>query len=346
MKAAEEAAGGFRLELQSFPCGASYWLKEGKKQKEWPDETFAACEHADAVLFGAVGLPEAIKSDGTPVGGDVVFGLRFGLDLYANVRPVKLFKGVSGVVADKKYGSIDFVLVRENTEGLYVPVGGFLQRSGERELAVDVRVITRKGAERVIRYAFDLCKKRNGAPADAKHRVTCVDKSNVLKGCILFRAVFKEIAKKHVGVESDYAYVDAFAHWVLQKPDFYDVVVTTNMFGDILSELGATLQGGLGMAPAANIGENHAMFEPVHGSAPALAGKKQANPIAAILAAKMMLEWLAQRRGDQTLGKAAAKIERAVTEVLADGKTRTRDLGGKASTLQMGEAIANAVKTV
>lgn len=342
LKAAEEVTSGLSLEFQEFECGAGYWLKTGKRQ-EWPPEALPACEEAAAVLFGAVET-EMTKPDGKRLGAEIVFGLRFGLDLYANVRPVKLYSGVQCPVVGKTSKDIDFVIVRENTEDLYSGIKGALTRGGETELAVDVRVVTRKGAGRVIKYAFGLCKARKGAPMDGKHRVTCVDKSNVLRGCILFRNVYNRVAQGYPEVEKDYAYIDAFMQWMIRRPEFYDVVVTTNMFGDIATDLAAVLQGGMGMSPAGNIGEKHAMFEPIHGSAPRIAGKNLANPIASILSAKMMLEWLAQTRKDEAPKRAAEKIEKAVEHVLTEGRIRTYDLGGKSSTTDVGNAIAEAVR--
>jgi 3-isopropylmalate dehydrogenase len=342
LKAAEEVTTGLRFEFQEFECGAHYWLKTGKRE-EWPPDALPACRRADAVLFGAVET-EMTKPDGKRLGAEIVFGLRFGLDLYANVRPVKLYSGVQCPVVGKTSKDIDFVIVRENTEDLYSGIRGALTRGGETELAVDVRVVTRKGAERVIKYAFELCKTRKGAPIDNKHRVTCVDKSNVLRGCILFRDVYNQVAEDYPDVEKDYAYIDAFMQWMIRRPESYDVVVTTNMFGDIATDLAAVLQGGMGMSPAGNIGEKHAMFEPIHGSAPRIAGKKIANPIASILSAKMMLEWLAQTHKDEAPKKAAEKIGKAVEQVLTEGKIRTYDLGGESSTTQVGEAIARAVR--
>jgi len=342
LKATEEVTTGLRFEFREFECGARYWLKTGKRE-EWPSDALPACREADAVLFGAVET-EMTKPDGKRLGAEIVFGLRFGLDLYANVRPVKLYSGVHCPVVGKTSKDIDFVIVRENTEDLYSGIKGGLTRGGETELAVDVRVVTRKGAERVIRYAFELCRTRKGAPADGKHRVTCVDKSNVLRGCVLFRDVYDQVAEGYPDVEKDYAYIDAFMQWMIRRPESYDVVVTTNMFGDIATDLAAVLQGGMGMSPAGNIGEKHAMFEPIHGSAPRIAGKKMANPIASILSAKMMLEWLAQTRKDEAPKKAAEKIEKAVEHVLTEGKIRTYDLGGESSTTQVGDAIAKAVR--
>jgi len=342
LKAAEDSVSGFSLDFQQFDCGAEYWRKHGKKA-EWPPETFETCKNADAMLLGAVGLPSALRADGIPVGGDVVFGLRFGLDLYANVRPAKLYEGVPCPISGKKAGDVDFVVVRENTEGMYAPIHGMLNRGEMDELAVDVRVITEKGAERVVKYAFELCKQRKGALSDGKRRLTCVDKSNVLQGCVLFRSIYDKVAENYRAVEKDYAYIDAFMQWIIRKPEFYDVVVTTNMFGDIISELAAAITGGVGLAPAGNIGDKHAMFEPIHGSAPRIAGKNKANPIGAILAGKMMLEWISKTRNDKVPQKAAQKIEKAVKKVLKERKTITYDLGGDSSTENVGNTIAKLV---
>ncbi|MGQ9565297.1 MAG: isocitrate/isopropylmalate dehydrogenase family protein [Candidatus Bathyarchaeales archaeon] len=345
LKTTENTVGGFHLEFQQFDCGAEYWRKTGKKA-EWPSGTFEACKKADAVLLGAIGLPDALRADGTPVGKDVIFGLRFGLDLYANVRPVKLYDGVPCPIAGKKAGDVDLVVVRENTEGMYTPIRGTLSRGERNELAVDVRIITEKGAERAVKYAFELCEKRKGAPIDEKRRVTCVDKSNVLQGCVFFRSIYDKIAKNYPRIERDYAYIDAFMQWLIRKPEFYDVVVTSNMFGDIISELAAAITGGVGLASTGNIGDAHAVFEPIHGSAPRIAGQNKANPVGAILAAKMMLEWFGETRNDAAAKKAAGKIEKAVGLVLKARKTLTYDLGGNSSTEMVGNTIARVISNV
>jgi 3-isopropylmalate dehydrogenase len=269
-----------------------------------------------------------------------------GLDLYANVRPVKLMDGVKSPLAMKGPKDIDFVIVRENTEGLYSGIQGILSRGGGDEAGVDVRLITRKGAERIINYAFRLSMRRNGAPVDRKRRVTCVDKSNVLAGCRLFRSIFNEFAGKYPRIQKDYAYVDAICQWLIRRPERYDVIVTTNLFGDILSEIGAALQGGLGLAPSANIGEVHGMFEPVHGSAPRYAGRNVANPTAAILSAMMMLEWLAEKWNDKQLDAAARLINEAVVQSLGKGEMWTQDLGGKTSTRQAGQAVVRNMRLI
>lgn len=335
------------FERETFPCGGEYYLETGK---EWPEEAFEVCKNkADAILLGAIGHPKAILPNGDLAGTDVVFGLRFGLDLYANVRPTKLYPNVMHKISNEfkqvwQPGKVDFVCVRENTEGCYTPVRGYLARGGSRELAVDGRTITRKGSERVIRFAFELAKRRNGAPYDGKSRVTCVDKSNVMAGCRLFRQIYGEIAEEFQEIERDYAYIDAFTQWVIRNPEWYDVAVLPNMLGDIATDLASVLEGGMGMAAGGNIGDNHAMFEPIHGSAPKHAGKDKANPMAAIGATKMMLDWVGRRHNDQNLLVAAGKVEEAVVAVLEEGKTLTYDLGGDAKCSEVGTAIAEKIK--
>ncbi len=345
VEACEEAVPGLRFDLQTYGAGARYYVKSGKKG-EWEPGGFEACQKADAILMGAIGLPNVTYPDGRPVGGSVVFGLRMGLDLYANVRPVRLMYGVQSPLRSKSAKDIDFVIVRENTEDLYAGIQGVLARGGLEETGVDVRVITSKGSERVVRYSFNLALKRKGAPGDGKTRVTCVDKSNVLRGDRFFRSVFDRVAGFFPRVDRDYAYVDAMCQWMIRRPEKYDVVVTTNVFGDILSELGAALQGGLGMAPSANIGDFHALFEPVHGSAPDMAGRNRANPVATVLSAGMMLEWLGETRKDSKLKSAARLVDRAVERTLAEGKVLTADLGGRVSTRKMGEAIVKNLAIV
>src|SRR5207245_338036 len=275
-------------------------------------------------------------------------GLRIGLGLYANLSATKLYPNVRHKIHDAfkqvwEPGKVDFVIVRENTEGLYTPTRGFLDRGGVKELAVDSRVITRKGAERVIRFAFELSKQRQGAPSDGKHRVTCVDKSNVTAGCKLFRQVYDEVATRYPTVLKDYAYIDAFQQWLIRSPEVYDVAVTSNVFGDIATDLAAVLQGGMGMAAGGNIGDTRAMFEPIHGSAPKHAGKDEVNPTAMILAVQMMFDWLGRRKGDKALREAATALEQAVESTLKKGTILTYDLGGTAKCSEVGTAVASAI---
>ena len=236
-------------------------------------------ERADAILLGAVGWPGSFLPNGDIAGRALGLGLREGLDLYANVRPCRLYPGVKHRIsgAFREVWSpehVDMVIVRENTEGLYTPARGRLRRGGDTEVAVDTRVITRKGAERVIRYAFELARQRpRGAPEDGVKRVTCVDKANVLEGCRFFREIFEQVGREYSEIEREYAYVDAFTQWLVRNPEHYNVAVATNMMGDIITDLASVLQGGMGFAAGGNVGTDHAMFEPVHGSAPSTRGR-------------------------------------------------------------------------
>ena len=341
---------GLNLQYQQYDCGGEYFLKTGK---EWEPEAFPYCRNeADAILLGAVGWPGANLPDGNIAGAGIVFGLRFGLDLYANVRPTKLYPGVKHKIGSEfmdvwKPSNVDFTIIRENTEGLYTPARGTLSRGGVDEVAIDNNVITRKGSERVIKAAFELSKRRNkGAPKDGKMRVTCIDKANVLRGSQLFRQVYDQVAAGYPEVQRDYAYVDAFTQWVVRNPEGYDVAVATNMMGDIVTDLAAVLQGGMGMAASGNLGDRHAMFEPIHGSAPKHSGQGIANPIATILATQMMLEWLGNKHDDKKLRAASQGIEKAVAQVVAEGKALTYDLGGAAKTAECGDAVARALRAL
>jgi 3-isopropylmalate dehydrogenase len=355
LTAVAEKTTGLDFDFHEFPSGGKYFLETGE---EWPvaAKEFASHE-ADAILLGAVGWETAPgkpirRMDGNIAGAAVVLEQRRDLELYANVRPVKLYDGIPTPLIEVKPKDLDFVIIRENTEGLYSGIGGFVRKDEPDELAIDARLISRLGAERVIRYAFELSTKRKkGAPHDGQRKVTCVDKSNVLKGCQLFREVFQQVANDYSDIQSEYAYVDAFAMWMVRNPQFFDVAVTPNMFGDILSDLGAAIQGGLGVAPGANIGKDHAMFEPIHGSAPRHAGKQRANPIAAILAGKLMLDWLGEKHQDRKSQEAADLIEKSVKMVLKEGRIRTYDLCigqyskiTPSTTAQVGDAIVNMLE--
>ena len=272
-----------------------------------PEETINIVKQSQACLFGAAGESAA----------DVIVKLRRELDLYVNLRPVKSYPGTKCL-----YNDIDFVIVRENTEGLY---------SGIEEYTKDganaVRVITNKASERICRFAFEYAERTD------RNKVTAVHKANVLKKTDgIFKDNFYKVAEEFSDVESDDKYVDATAMFLITKPDMFDVIVTTNLFGDILSDEGAGLVGGLGLIPSANIGENYGLFEPVHGSAPRLAGKGVANPSAMVLSAVMMLDHLNE-------SEEARKLEKALIKVLSDGKIVTNDLGGNASTMEMAAEI-------
>jgi len=339
LKAAQEVVTGLELDFVEFDCGFEYYKKTGEP---WPSQAYEACKESDAILYGAVGLPGV---EGLEHIVYVHRMLRQNLDLYANVRPVKLRENVRCPLVGKKPGDIDFVIVRENTEDLYAPMGGALTRAEVAEVAIDVKIVTRKGAERIIKYAFDFCRRRGkGAPLDGKLRVTCVDKSTVLKSCALFREVYNEVAEGYLDIEKDYALIDAWTQWAIRRPEYYDVVVTTNLFGDIISDMTAPIQGGLGLAPSAEVGDEYGMFRPIHGSAPKYSGKYVANPIATILSAKMLMDWLADKHSDRSAEEAANRIEEAVDLTLKEGKVLPRDLGGSSKTNEVGDEIAEKIR--
>ncbi len=350
---------GITWDVDDIPCGGQYYLQHG--DLDWPQGSDARCAAADLILLGAVGWPDpkgsgpVLMKDGKMAGFSPVIGNRTKLNLYANIRPVKLYKGVQHRIhgAHKQVwepGQVDMVFLRENTEGLYAPTGGKLEPGGRTEVAIDTRVITRRASEQIIRHAFELCKKRNkGAPKDGKLRVTAIVKDNVLKGCQFFRDVFFEIGEEYPEIEKDTAIVDAFTQWLIGQPEYYDVLVTTNMFGDIVTDLASVLQGGMGMAVGANVGHEHAMFEPIHGSAPRHAGQDKVNPIAMVLSVKEGLEWLSFRKDDPKLKKAADAVEQAVVEILEAGAPLTYDIVGNdkaAKCSEVGQAIAKRAGSI
>jgi len=341
---------GTTFAVEEIPCGGKYFLEHGR---DWPEGSEAKCSAADVILLGAVGWPSpkgggpVTMPDGKMAGWSPVIGNRTKRDLYANIRPVKLYPGVktriSGVpvqVWDPK--NVDMVFIRENTEGLYSGMGGVLAPGGREVLATDTRVITRAASERVIRLAFELAMKRNGAPKDGKKRVTAIVKNNVLEGCKLFTRIFVEIGAEYPEVDKDIAIIDALTQWLITQPEHYDVLVTTNMFGDIVTDLGSVLQGGMGMAVGCNVGDDHAMFEPIHGSAPKEAGQDKLNPMAMILATGEALRWLAQRKNAPELARAGDAVEEAVKRVCAKGSPLTFDLVGNEHAAPM-SAVTTAI---
>ncbi len=233
------------------------------------------------------------------------------------------------------------MIVRENTEGLYASRGAGVNLRGE--VVTDTLVMTRKGVERIARFSFDLARTRHGAPRDGKRRVTVCDKANILRSYAFFRQVCNEVAAGYPEVEIDHAYADAITVHMLKKPDFYDVIVAENMFGDIISDLGAGTVGGLGIAASAEIGDDHALFQGAHGSAPDIAGQDRASPLATILSGALMLRWLAERHGDGELAAAAGRVEQAVESVLAAGEQVPSDLGGSASCSDITAAVCRAL---
>jgi 3-isopropylmalate dehydrogenase len=315
------------LHFVEYPAGANHYLETGTA---FPDETYEGCKRADAILHGAAGLPGVTYPDGTETGIEFGLQLRFRLDLYANVRPIKLRPGVTSRLRDRKAGDIDYIILRENTEGLYAARGNGVNLRDE--VAVDSLVVTRKGIERICRAAFELARKRNGAPGDGKRRVTVCDKANVLRTYAFFRRVFNEVAGQYPDIEADYAYADAMTVYLLERPEHYDVIVMENMFGDIMSDLAAATVGSMGMSPSSELGDDHGFFQAAHGSAPTIAGKNVANPYGTILSAASMLQWLGERQGDDRLLSAANQIETSVDAAMTASNELTRDLGGTAST--------------
>lgn len=338
IKVLNAACGTGKLDFQFFEGGAAHYVKTGQVL---PDDTFKACRDLDAILHGAAGLPDVVYPDGTEVGNDLHLRLRARLDLYANVRPVKLLPGVLSPLRAFQDGGIDYVIIRENTEGLYASRGaGVLLRN---EFASDSLVVTRKGTERVARFAFELSRKRHGAPRDGKRRVTVCDKANILRSYAFFRSVCDDVHAGYSDVEIDYAYADAITVHMIKRPDFYDVIVAENMFGDIISDLGAATVGGMGISPSGEIGDANALFQGAHGSAPDIAGQNLASPVATVLSGVMMLRWLAEKHKDTSLEEAADRIEGAVGTVLSERRAVPVDLGGKATCSDVTDAICRAV---
>jgi 3-isopropylmalate dehydrogenase len=328
---------GVCFSFEEAEVGAALYHRTGE---DLPRETVDLCRAVDAILFGAAGLPDIRHADGTELTPQIT--LRMLLDLYAGMRPVKLYPGVPSPLRLPPDGRIDYVILRENTEGLFASLGGG-SKVGE-ELAVDTLVITRKGTERVVRRAFETARARGrGAPADGVRRVTCVDKANVFRSYAFFRQVFQETACDYPDVRADFAYVDAMSMYVVQAPWRYDVIVLENMFGDILSDLGAATVGGLGLAPSADVGDRYALFQPCHGSAPDIAGKGVANPVAAILSAALLCRWLGLQQRDPAATAAADRIDAAVARALTDPRAHTRDIGGSASTRECADAVIAAL---
>ncbi|MEM1109622.1 MAG: isocitrate/isopropylmalate dehydrogenase family protein [Planctomycetota bacterium] len=328
---------GLELSCAAHRAGAELYRETGETL---PAAVLEQCLDADAVLLSAIGLPDVRQPDGTEVQPTMMVGLRRALDVHSAIRPVKLYPGSPCTLKDTGPG-IDFVVIRENLEGLFASFGGG-SKVGD-EVATDTLVVTRKGTSQVADFAFRLARRRNGRPSDGKKIVTSVDKANVFRSMAFFRQIVMDVAKDHPDIGVDAVYVDAMALYMVQNPWDFDVLVMENQFGDILSDLAAGIVGGLGLGPSGEIGEKHALFQPSHGTAPQLAGKNVANPLATILSAGMMLDWLGDKHNDEVCLKAAVTLEDAVKKVLADGTVLTADLGGKASTTDIAEAVADAL---
>lgn len=318
---------GFKLDYTHFDFGGERYLRTGEVL---PDSALEDLKKLDAIYLGAIGHPD-VKPGILEKG--ILLRIRFALDQYINLRPVKLYPGVDCPLKDKGPKDIDFVVVRENTEGLYTGSGGFLKKGSHDEVATQVSINTRKGVERCVRYAFEYTKKRNKA-----NKLTLCGKTNVLTYAFdLWERTFYEVAKEYPLVKADYAHVDAITMWFVKNPEWFDVIVTDNMFGDIITDLGAMIQGGLGIAAGGNINpEGVSMFEPIGGSAPKYRGQNIINPLAAICAAGMMLDYLGEEAAADKIEKSAMELTATKIKSLAAGRMGY-------STTEIGDMLADMV---
>jgi len=319
---------GIQYEIRDYDIGGDRYLRTGEIL---PDSVMGELAEMDAIYLGSVGHPEV-----TPgiLEKGILLKIRFEFDQYVNLRPIKLYPGVWTPIKDKGPEDIDFLVVRENTEDMYVGIGGTMKQGTPDEVALQTAVYTRKGTERIIRYAFDLCRKRA-----RKHTLHMVDKANVLTyGHGLWSRTYAEVGKDYPDIKQKHAFVDACCMWFVKNPEWFDTVVTTNMFGDIITDLGAMIQGGMGVAASGNINpEGVSMFEPIHGSAPKYTGQNLVCPIATIAAASMMLDHLGET-------EAAAAIERAISEALSSGKLGDLSTRSGVSTTEQGDLVASLVR--
>ncbi len=321
---------GFKYELTDYDLGGERYKKTGDLL---PDSVVEELKQFNAIYLGAIGHPD-VKPGILEKG--ILLKMRFDLDLYINLRPVKLFKGVETPIKDKGPEDIDYVVVRENTEGLYTGSGGFLKKGTPDEVAIQESINTRKGVERCLRFAFDFCKKRN-----KDNKLTLCGKTNVLTyGFDLWQRAYNEVAEEYPGIQQDYAHVDAICMWMVKNPEWFDVIVTDNMFGDIITDLAAMTQGGVGVAAGGNINPNGvSMFEPMGGSAPKYTGQNIINPIASIAALQMMLSFLGE-------DDSAALVEKAIQKVVSeDMKSMAAGKMGL-STSEVGDKLADFIAQV
>jgi tartrate dehydrogenase/decarboxylase/D-malate dehydrogenase len=326
---------GFGLETETFTWGCDWYLQHGEMM---PDDALATLARFDAIFLGCIGDAAKVPDD---VSLTMLLGIRRGFDQYVNLRPIHLYPGVTTPIATARHETVNMVVVRENTEGEYSRLGGIFKPGTAEGFALQTGVFTHKGCERVIRYAFELARSRGKLGGSAPvGRVTNCTKSNALNYSMVFwDQVFGEVAGAYPDVATDKALVDAITMWFVKNPEWFDVIVASNLFGDIITDLGSMLQGGMGMAAGGNVDPERrypSMFEPIHGSAPKYEGQQRVNPIASIEAARMLLEHLGQN-------DAAGSIHEAIAAVLVEGKVRTADLGGSSGTSEVGKAIAAKV---
>ena len=324
----EATTPGLKFRFTEAPAGATHYQETGVAL---PESTVKLCGEADAILLGACGMPTIRYPDGTEIAPQVE--LRFIFDLYAGLRPARLVRGVPSPIVGAAEHGIDLVVVRESTEGLFASMGkGVVTHDEARETLV----ITRKTSERLFDFAFRLAERRRSR--GGKNLVHCVDKANMFRAFAYFREIFYERATRHMDVHPEHIYIDAVAAALVRRPWDFDVLVTENMFGDILSDLTAGLIGGMGMAPSADIGDAHAVFQPCHGTAPDIMGKGLANPTAMILSAGLMLDWLGDKFGHNPATEAGARIERAVDNAYEAG-IKPIEFGGKDGTAAVADAV-------
>lgn len=321
----------FRLTKTEYHGGAAYYREHGEDLEAG---AFEAARAAHAILFGAMGLPEVRYADGTEIAPHLLMRNEFGL--FAGVRPVKKYPNTHSILSDERGEEIDLVILRESTEGLFASRGkGVVEND---EIGRDFLEITRTTSEKLFDFAIKLAEQRKQRGI-GKGRVTCVDKANVFVSMAFFRKIFDERAARHSDLSFDHSYVDAAALELVRKPWTYDVMVMENMFGDILSDLGGGLVGGMGMAPCAEIGTDHALFQPAHGSAPDIAGQGIANPTAMLVSTAMMLDWLGDRHANKGVAQAGLSLHNAVTQAYADAAVLPFELGGNTETEAFTKAI-------
>lgn len=337
LSCALERVGGVRLVFDRCLGGAEHYRRTGEAIAE---QDVAAAAAADAVLLAPMGLPHIRYPNGTEVQPHLELRDRFGL--YAGVRPVRSYIGVPTPLADSQASQIDYVLVRESTEGIFA-ARKMTRREGEAVL--DTIKVSRSVSERLFHFTFDLARSRAQRRGRVP-RVTCIDKANVIPSLAYFREIFLEVAQKYPDVQADCQYVDAAAMRLVCRPWEFDVMVTENMFGDILSDVGAGLVGGVGMAPSAEFGDRHGVFQVCHGTAPDIAGQGLANPLAMIMSGAMMLEWLGERHDAPACSESAALVYAAIERAMADGDLVTIENGGSATTAQMTARILSFVRTL
>ena len=318
---------GFTVDCKHFPHGSEHYLATGELL---PDDVLEEVRGMDAVYLGAIGDP---RVEVGLVERAVIAGLRFGLDLYVNLRPIRLLAEKFCPLKGKTARDIDFVVVRENTEDAYAGIGGILKKGTDNEVAMQQMVYTRQGVERVIRYAFETARKR-----DRQKKLLLVDKANAIRAQDIWTRTFAEVGEEYPDIEREHAYVDAACMWMVKNPESFDTVVTTNLFGDIITDLGAVLQGGMGVAASGNINPGKvSLFEPIHGSAPKYKGQNVSCPIAAIAAVYMMLDELGQT-------SSAAKIEQAIEKVLSSEDVTSVSASSGISTSEWGDRVIEALR--